>query len=88
MGLCPPADLEVERRTDSRAADRQTVLCHRAADAIRLFTVLSEFVRFSDSDRERVYAFADNLMQMFPGLREELPLEAVEAIDRHRLSKA
>ena len=83
-GLCPPADLEVERCSGS-CTDRQTVFCHRAADVIRLFTVLSGFVSFSDSDRERTYAFANNLMQMFPGLREELPLEAVEAIDRHRL---
>ncbi len=85
---CPPADLEVERCSGSSATDRQTVLCHRAADTIRLFTALSGFVRFSDSDRERVYAFANNLMRMCPGLREDLPLEAVEEIDRHRLPRS
>ena len=78
------AGVTTEGSSESRSDQQRSVFRRRAADCLELFAVLSGFVKFNDADRAHVYAFADNLMQTFPGLREELPLEAVQAIDRNR----
>lgn len=81
-------EAETNRSSESCTNSPQTVFGRRAADCIRMFAVLSGVVQFSDSDREHVHAFAHNMLQTFPGLREELPAAVVQAIDGHRIPKS
>ena len=66
------AELTAEERRDFRG---------QITDYIRLYSFLSQVLRFADVDLEKLYVFARHLRRLLPAEREELPREVQQNID-------
>ena len=74
--LKPIAD-RFEKLTEAEQADLRS----RLADYVRLYAFLSQVIRFTDADLEKLYVFARLLRAVLPRRKEDLPSEVREYID-------
>ena len=61
--------------------DEQGAFRGKLADYVRLYSFLSQVVRFADADLEKLHVFARLLRHALPGTPDSLPLEVQEKID-------
>ena len=69
------------QRSDELTAEERRDLRGQLTDYMRLYSFLSQVLRFADTDLEKLYVFVRHLRRLLPADREELPREVQQNID-------